>query len=283
MEYIKLNDNVRIPAIGFGVFQIPADGSTYNAVLEALKAGYRHIDGAAAYMNEEEVGKAMKDSGVPREDIFLTSKLWLSDYGYEKAKHGIERSLKHFETDYIDLYLLHQPYGDVPGAWKALEEYKAAGKLRSIGVSNMSPKLWKKYVPDFATKPSVNQVEFNPYCQQREIREIMAKDDVKLEAWGPLGQGNKDLLQDPVIVKIAEKYGKNVGQVMIRFEIQEEIITLPKSTNPDRIKSNIDVFDFELTPEEIDEMRSLDKGHGNHDPDAPGVGEMLLNAYVIPD
>ena len=282
-EYVKLNDNVRIPVIGFGVFQIPNDGSTYQAVLEALKAGYRHVDGAAAYMNEEEVGKAMKDSGIPREEIFLTSKLWLSDYGYEKAKHGIERSLKHFETDYIDLYLLHQPYGDVAGAWKALEEYKATGKLRSIGVSNMTPKLWNEFVPQFATKPSVNQVEFNPYYQQKEIREIMAKDDVKVEAWGPLGQGNKDMLQDRLIVKLAKKYGKNVGQIMLRFEIQEGIIVLPKSTNPERIKSNLDVFDFELTEDEMNEMRSLDKGYGVHNPDAPGIGEMLLNAYVIPD
>lgn len=283
MECIRLNDNVRIPVIGFGVFQIPADGSTYKAVLEALKAGYRHLDGAAAYMNEEEVGKAMRDSGIPREEIFLTSKLWLSDYGYEMAKHGIERSLKHFDTDYIDLYLIHQPYGDVLGTWKAMEEYKAAGKLRSIGVSNMTPKIWNDFVPQFTVKPSVNQVEFNPFCQQKEIRKLMEKDNVKLEAWGPLGQGNKDMLTDPVIVRLAAKYGKNVGQVMIRFEVQEGIITLPKSTNPERIKSNLDVFDFELTEDEMNEMRALDKGHGVHDPDAPGVGEMLLKAYVIED
>lgn len=283
MDCIKLNDNVRIPVIGFGVFQIPADGSTYKAVLEALKAGYRHIDGAAAYFNEEEVGRAMKDSGIPREEIFLTSKLWLQDYGYEPAKKGIERSLRHFDTDYIDLYLIHQPYGDVPGAWKAMEEYKAAGKLRSIGVSNMTPKIWKEFVPQFSIKPSVNQVEFNPYCQQKAIRELMAKDDVRLEAWGPLGQGNKEMLTNPVIVKLAEKYGKNVGQIMIRFEVQEGIITLPKSTNPERIKSNLDVFDFALTEDEMNEMRNLDRGHGVHDPDAPGVAEMLRSAFVIED
>ena len=182
-----------------------------------------------------------------------------------------------------DLYLLHQPYGDVTGAWKALEEYKAAGKLRSIGVSNMTPKIWNEFVPKFDTKPSVNQVEFNPYCQQKEIRKIMHKDDVKLEAWGPLGQGNKELLNEPIIVKIAEKYNKNVGQVMLRFELQEGIIVLPKSTNPERIRTNLDVFDFELTEDEMNEMRSLDKGHGVHDPDEPGVGEMLLKAYVIED
>lgn len=282
MDYIKLNDNVRIPAIGFGTFLIPADGSTYQAVRDALSAGYRHIDTAAAYFNEEEVGRAIKDSGIVREEIFLTTKLWLSDYGYEQAKIGIERSLKKLGT-WLDLLLIHQPYGDVPGAWKAMEEYKEKGLIRSIGVSNMTPKIWNEFVPQFRTKPSVNQVEFNPYCQQKEIREIMAKDDVKLEAWGPLGQGNKELLQDPVIVRLAEKYGKNVGQIMIRFEVQEGIITLPKSTNPVRIQSNLDVFDFALTEEEMEEMRGLDKGHGSHDPDAPGIGEMLLKAYVITD
>lgn len=282
MDYIKLNDNVRIPAVGFGTFQIPADGSTYKAVREALDAGYRHIDTAAAYFNEEEVGRAIKDSGIVREEIFLTTKLWLSDYGYEQAKVGIERCLRHLDS-YCDLMLIHQPYGDVPGAWKAMEEYKAKGLIRSIGVSNMSPKIWNEFVPQFATRPSVNQVEFNPYCQQKEIRAIMAKDDVKLEAWGPLGQGNKELLADPVITGLAEKYGKNVGQIMIRFEVQEGIITLPKSTNPERIKSNLDVFDFALTEEEMEAMRGLDKGHGRHNPDAPGVAEMLLSAYVIKD
>jgi organophosphate reductase len=281
MDFIRLNDNVRIPVIGFGVFMIPNDGSTYRAVLEALKAGYRHIDGAAAYFNEEEVGRAMKDSGLPREEIFLTSKLWLQDYGYEPAKKGIERSLRHFDTDYIDLYLIHQPYGDVPGAWKAMEEYKAAGKLRSIGVSNMTPDIWKNFIPQFDTKPSVNQIEFNPFTQQKEIRKMMAECDTKIEAYFPLGHGNKELLEHPVIVKLAEKYGKNAGQICIRFEVQEGVVALPKSTNPERIRTNLDVFDFELTDEEMDEIRKLDTGKSSHDPDAPGVEKMLREAFVI--
>ena len=283
MEYIALNDGNKIPAIGFGVFTIPNDGPTYEAVTQALKAGYRHIDTAAAYFNEEDVGRAVRDSGIPRDEIFITSKLWLQDHGYEAAKKGIARSLRKLDLGYIDLYLVHQPYGDVAGAWKAMEEAKAEGTLRSIGVSNMSPVLWKKFVPDFATKPAVNQVEFNPLFQQKEIRALMAETDTKLEAWYPLGHGNAGLLGNPVITKLAEKYGKNAGQIILRFEVQEGVITLPKSTNPERIRTNLDVFDFELTAEEMNEMRALDTGKGSHDPDAPGVEEMLRGAFVIED
>lgn len=283
MEYIVLNDGNKIPAIGFGVFTIPNDGPTYEAVTQALKAGYRHIDTAAAYYNEEDVGRAVRDSGIPRDEIFITSKLWLQDHGYEAAKKGIARSLRKLDLGYIDLYLVHQPYGDVAGAWKAMEEAKAEGTLKSIGVSNMSPVLWKKFVPDFATKPAVNQVEFNPLFQQKEIRALMAETDTKLEAWYPLGHGNAGLLGDPVITKLAEKYGKNAGQIILRFEVQEGVITLPKSTNPERIRTNLDVFDFELTEEEMNEMRALDTGKGSHNPDAPGVEEMLRGAFVIED
>ena len=283
MEYIALNDGNKITAIGFGVFTIPNDGPTYEAVTQALKAGYRHIDTAAAYFNEEDVGRAVRDSGIPRDEIFITSKLWLQDHGYEAAKKGIARSLRKLDLGYIDLYLVHQPYGDVAGAWKAMEEAKAEGTLRSIGVSNMSPVLWKKFVPDFATKPAVNQVEFNPLFQQKEIRALMAETDTKLEAWYPLGHGNAGLLGNPVITKLAEKYGKNAGQIILRFEVQEGVITLPKSTNPERIRTNLDVFDFELTAEEMNEMRALDTGKGSHDPDAPGVEEMLRGAFVIED
>ncbi|MDE7208070.1 MAG: aldo/keto reductase [Lachnospiraceae bacterium] len=283
MEIITLNDGSKIPAIGFGVFMIPNDGSTYNAVTEALKAGYRHIDTATAYFNEDEVGKAIKDSGIPRSEIYVTSKLWLSHYGYERAKIGIERSLKKLGLDYIDLYLIHQPYGDVPGAWKAMEEAKAEGKLKSIGVSNMTPKIWNAFVPQFATKPSVNQIEFNPFTQQKEIRAIMEKDDVKAEAWYPMGHGNAELLTHPVITRLAKKYGKNAGQICIRFEVQEGIITLPKSTNAERIKTNLDVFDFAFTAEEMEELHSLDTGKSSHNPDAEGIGETLLNAFVVED
>ncbi|WP_127059280.1 aldo/keto reductase [Veillonella ratti] len=278
---VTLNDGVKIPVYGFGTFQIPADGSTYKAVREALDLGIRHIDTAVAYFNEHEVGQAIRESGIPREDIFLTSKLWLQDYGYEAAKKGIETSLRKLGLDYMDLYLIHQPYGDVPGAWQAMKDAKAEGKIRSLGVSNMTPKIWNQFVPQFKTMPSVNQVEFNPYYQQKDIRKIMAEHDVKLEAWGPLGQGNANLLKNPVITKIADAHGKNAGQVILRFELQEGAIVFPKSTNLERIKSNMDIFDFELTESEMNEMRGLDTGKGVHNPDNEGVAEFLLANYDV--
>lgn len=283
MTGITLNDGNKIPAVGFGVFLIPADGPTYDAVLTALKAGYRHIDTAAAYFNEADVGRAVRESGIPREEIFITSKLWLQDYGYEAAKKGLETSLEKLGMDYVDLYLLHQPYGDVAGAWKALEEARAAGKIRSIGVSNMTPKIWKEFVPQFETVPAVNQVECHPFFQQRELRELLAGDDVKIEAYQPLGHGDASLLSHPAITRLAEKYGKNAGQVILRFEVQDGLIVLPKSTNPERIAGNLDIFDFALTEDEMDALRALDTGKGHHDPEAPGVAEMLLQNYKIHD
>ena len=192
-------------------------------------------------------------------------------------------SLAKLGMDYIDLYLLHQPYGDVVGAWKALEEAMAEGKIRSIGVSNMTPKIWREFVPQFRTVPAVNQVECNPFFQQKELRELLEKDDVKIEAYKPLGHGNESLLSNPVIQILAEKYGKNAGQIILRFEVQEGMIVLPKSTNPERIAGNIDIFDFELAESEMEELRGLDTGKGDHDPEAPGVGEMLLANYKVHD
>lgn len=283
MEMITLNDGNKIPAVGFGVFLVPNDGPAYEAVSQALKAGYRHIDTAAAYFNESDVGKAVKDSGIPREEIFITSKLWLQDYGYEAARKGLETSLEKLGLEYVDLYLLHQPYGDVAGAWKALEEAKKEGRIKSIGVSNMTPTIWKEFVPQFDTMPAVNQVECNPFFQQRELRALLDEADVKIEAYQPLGHGDEALLSHPVIVKLAEKYGKNPGQIILRSEIQEGLIVLPKSTNPERIAGNIDIFDFELEDSEMEEIRALDTGKGHHDPEAPGVAEMLLANYKIHD
>ena len=277
----KLNDGNESPSFGFGVFQIPADGSTYKAVSNALKLGYRHIDTAAAYFNEQEVGKAIKDSGIPRDQIWVTSKMWLQDYAYEDAKKAIDTSLNNLGLDYIDLYLLHQPYGKVDEAWRALEEAQKAGKIRSIGVSNMSPKLWKKWVPNFNVTPAVNQVEFNPYFQQQELRDILADSHVALEDWAPLGEGNKDLFAEPVLNDLAKKYNKNVGQIILRYEHQLGVIVFPKSVHEARIKSNAEIFDFELTSDEMDALRKLDKGKGMHDPDAPGVADALLNAFDI--
>ncbi|MFV0561311.1 MAG: aldo/keto reductase [Enterococcus sp.] len=277
----KLNDHTEIPSMGFGVFQIPNDGSTYQSVRKALEVGYRHIDTAVAYFNEEEVGQAIQDSGIPREEIWLTSKMWLQDYAYEDAKKAINLSLKKLHTDYIDLYLIHQPYGKVDEAWKAMEEAKEAGKIHSIGVSNMTPQLWKKWEKSFTSMPSVNQVEFNPYFQQKELRQIMAKNHVTLEAWAPLGQGNRALFNEPVLKQLAEKYTKDIGQIILRFEYQEGVIVFPKTVHEIRMASNLAIFDFTLTSDEMDSIRRLDKEKGQHDPDTEGLGELLLNAYDV--
>ena len=272
---VKLNNGVEMPMLGFGVFQVPDLSQAEQAVTDALETGYRLIDTAVAYQNEEAVGKPIKDSDIPRDQIWVTSKLWLQDYAYEEAKKAIDLSLKKLSLDYVDLYLVHQPYGKVDEAWQAMEEAQEAGKIRSIGVSNMTPKLWKKFVPDFDVMPAVNQVEFNPYFQQKELRQIMAKNGVALEAWAPLGQGNAELFHKPVITKMAKKYGKDAGQIILRFEHQEGVTVFPKSVHEARIKSNMKIFDFELNSAEMDQMRALDKGKGMHDPDAPGVEEML--------
>lgn len=277
----KLNDGNDIPSMGFGVFQIPADGSTYRAVTDALKLGYRHIDTATAYFNEQEVGQAIKDSGIPRDQIWVTSKLWLQDYAYADAEKAIDASLTKLGLDYVDLYLIHQPYGKVNEAWQAMEEAQQAGKIRSIGVSNMTPKLWKKWVPNFKVTPAVNQVEFNPYYQQRALRDILADSHVALEAWAPLGQGNQDLFAEPILNALAKKYNKNVGQIILRYEHQLGVIIFPKSVHEARIKSNAEIFDFMLTIDEMDAIAKLDKGRGMHDPDAPGVEEMLLNTFDV--
>lgn len=283
MQYVQLNDGNKIPTVGFGVFLIKNDGETYDAVKYALKVGYRHIDTAAAYFNESDVGRAVKDSGIAREEIFVTSKIWLQDHGYEAAKKAVDVSLQKLGLDYMDLYLIHQPYGDVLGAWQALEEAKQAGKIKSIGVSNMSPKIYSELVPQFSTLPAVNQVECNPTFQQKELRSLMGVDGVKLEAWYPLGHGNRKLLENPAISAMAQKYGKNTGQIILRFEVQEGFIILPKSTNPERIAGNINIFDFELTADEMNTIRAMDTGKGSHNPDAPGVGDNLLRNYKIHD
>lgn len=283
MEYITLRDGNTIPAVGFGVFLIPNDGSTYDAVTKALRLGYRHIDTAAAYFNEDEVGRAVCDSGIPRDEIFVTSKLWLQDYGYDAACRGIDASLKKLGLDYIDLYLIHQPYGDVPGAWKAMEDAQKAGKIKSIGVSNMTPNIWNHFVPQFDTMPAVNQVECNPFFQQKKLREVLDACGTALEAYFPLGHGDEALLAHPLVTALAHKYNKTTGQIILRFEVQEGFVVLPKSTNPQHMADNIDIFDFSLTDEDMARMRSLDTGKGSHDPETPGMGDMLLKAYKVHD
>lgn len=280
MKTFKLNNQELIPAVGFGVFMIPNNGPTYEATLAALKAGYRHIDTAAGYMNESDVGKAIKDSGIDRSEIFITSKLWLQDYGYENAKKGIETSLRLLGVDYIDLYLLHQPYGDYLGAWRALEEAVKEGKIKSIGISNITVNLWNKFKDGMNIMPVVNQVEFNPFTQQKELRKVMDENHIRLEAWYPLGHGNKALLENETIVALANKYSKNAGQVILRWIYQEGVNSLPKSTNPERMRGNIDIFDFELTDKEMESIQALDTGKPTHNPEDPANETRLMGLKI---
>lgn len=280
MRTFELNDGHSIPSIGFGVFRIENDGPTYDATLKALTAGYRLIDTAAAYMNETDVGKAIKDSGIPREEIYLTSKLWLQDYGYENAKKGIETSLQNLGVDYIDLYLLHQPYGDTVGAWKALEEAVEEGKIRSIGISNHTIKLFKALYPSMKILPAVNQVECNPLFQQKELKEYMNLYGIRLEAWFPLGHGNKALLENKVLTALAAKYNKDVVQIILKWHQQEGIIALPKSTNEAHIISNIDIFDFELSDDDMAKIRNIDTNQGTHNPEDMSNAERLSKLKI---
>ena len=280
MKTFNLNNNENIPVIGFGVFMIPNNGPTYEATLAALKAGYRHIDTAAGYMYESDVGKAVKDSGVPREEIFITSKLWLQDYGYENAKKGIDNSLKALDTDYIDLYLLHQPYGDYLGSWRALEEAVEEGRIKSIGISNVTINLWNKFKDGMHMMPVVNQVEFNPFTQQKKLMAEMSKYNIRLEAWYPLGHGNKDLLENETIVSLANKYNKNAGQIILRWIYQEGVISLPKSTNIERMEGNIDIFDFELNNQEMQSIRDLDTGKSTHNPEDSANETRLMGLKI---
>lgn len=267
MNKMKLNDGTMIPSLGFGVFMVPDDGTCEQAVSTALKAGYRLIDTAAAYMNENGVGKAIAASGIPREEIYITSKLWMQDYGYEAAKKGIDRSLANLGVDYIDLYLLHQPYGDTAGAWKALEEGVKEGKIKSIGISNHTIVFLQKLMPHMSILPSVNQMECNPFFQQTELRKYMKQYGIRLEAWFPLGHGDEKLLHDERLLGLSEKYGKDVGQIILRWHLQEGIIAIPKATGESHIKGNIDIFDFNLTEAEMAMIHSMDTGKGTHNPE----------------
>ena len=283
MEQIVLHDGNVIPAVGFGVFLIPNHGPAYTAVREALRVGYRHIDGAAVYLNESDVGRAVRDSGLPREEIFVTSKLWLQDFAYADAKKAIDTTLQNLGLDYLDLYLIHQPYGKVDEAWRAMEEAQRAGKIKSLGVSNMTPKIWNAFVPHFATLPTVNQVECHPFFQQRELRQLLEPLQVKIEAYYPLCHGSAALLGQETVTALAAKYGKTAAQILLRFEVQDGLIVLPKSVQPERIAANIDIFDFALSDAEMAAMRALDTGSGVHDPDRPGVAESLLARYKVHD
>lgn len=244
---------------GFGVFQVPDLAVCEQAVSDALATGYRLIDTAAAYMNEEAVGAAIAKSPVACEDIFVTSKLWVDHFTYEKAKQGIDDSLRKLGLDYLDLYLLHQPYGDVAGAWRALEEAQQAGKIRSIGVSNFAPDQLINLELMSNVKPAVNQIEVSPWYQEQDEVRFAQEQDVQVEAWAPFAEGKHHIFTDPTIAQIGAKYGKSNGQVILRWLLQRGIVAIPKSVHKERMEENFDVFDFELSEEDMATMASLDK------------------------
>lgn len=255
----KLNNGVEMPVLGFGVFQVPDPKECKQAVLDALASGYRLLDTAAAYQNEAAVGEAIKESGIAREEIFVTSKLWVSDFTYERAKAGIERSLELLGLDHIDLYLLHQPYGDTIGAWRALEEAYQAGKIRAIGVSNFYADQLKDLELTTNIKPAVNQIEVNPWFQQEAEVNFAQSEDILVEAWAPFAEGKHNIFTNEKIKAIGEKYGRSNGQIILRWLLQRGITVIPKSVHKNRMEENINVFDFELSPADMEVMVSLDK------------------------
>ena len=258
--YITLNDGTKIPQFGLGVYMVPDGSETENAVLDALKMGIRHIDTAHAYQNERSVGRAVKASGVPREEVWITTKLWPSEYGEGKTAEAIDRMLSRLDTDTIDLLLLHQQFGDYLGAWKDMEKAVRAGKVRSIGISNFESDRLEELCGAAEIKPSVLQVECHPYYQQGALKKRIAPYDTVIESWYPLGHGDKGLLNEALFTTLAKKYGKSNAQVILRWHIQEGTIVFPKTTNPQHMKDNFNIFDFQLTAEEMDKIRALDSG-----------------------
>ena len=261
METLSLSNGLQMPVLGYGVYRVNPD-ECKECVSEALKAGYRHIDTAQSYANEAEVGSAIAASGIPREEVFITSKVWIDNFGRGKTRRSIEESLRKLQTPYIDLMLLHQPFGDTYGAWKDMEELYEEGKLKAIGISNFYADRMVEFC-NFAcenVKPMVNQVEIHPYHQQNELLGWMSKYDILPEAWAPLGEGRDGLFQDPVLLGIAAKYGKSLHQVVLRWHIQRGIAIFPMSKNPSHMADNLNIFDFELSAEDMAAIAALDKG-----------------------
>ncbi|MRR28760.1 aldo/keto reductase [bacterium] len=258
MQTVKLNNGVEIPILGFGVFQIADSVECERSVVDAIQTGYTHIDTAASYMNEESVGRGVRQSGVAREKLFITTKLWIQSNGYEGTKKAFENSLKRLNMDYVDLYLIHQPYGDVYGEWRAMEELYQQGKMKAIGVSNFQPDRMMDLMIHNKIKPAVNQIEVNPFQQQIETKKFMLDQTVQIEAWAPFAEGRNNIFQNEVLVSIAEKHHKSAAQVILRWVIQRGIIALAKSTRKERMLENISVFDFELSAEEMAAISTLD-------------------------
>ena len=270
MEYITLNNGVKMPKLGYGVYQIdPAEAE--RCVLDAISVGYRSIDTAQAYSNEEGVGNAIVKCGIPREELFITTKVWISNSGYEKAKASIEESLRKLQTNYIDLLLIHQPFGDYYGTYRAMEEAYKAGKVKAIGVSNFYPDRFIDIHHFAEIKPAINQVETHVFQQQKTAKEYLKKCGAQIESWGPFAEGKNDYFNNPVLKEIGAKHGKSAAQVALRFLMQSDVVVIPKSTHKERMEENFNVFDFTLTAEEMSAIEALDGGESlffsNYDPE----------------
>ncbi|MEK3862130.1 aldo/keto reductase [Paenibacillus sp. FSL L8-0493] len=258
MQTVTLNNGVEMPILGFGVYQMNDASECEQSVYEAIMAGYRLIDTAAAYQNEEAVGRAIKRSGVPREEIFITTKLWIQDAGYERTKKAFAKSLDRLQVDYLDLYLIHQPFGDVYGSWRAMEELYREGKIKAIGVSNFQMDRLIDLISHNEITPAINQIETHPFQQQIESANYMKEKNVQIESWGPFAEGRNNLFNNEVLVSIAEKYQKSVAQVVLRWLTQRGVIAIPKSTHKERIIENFNIFDFELNQEDLETIATLD-------------------------
>jgi 2,5-diketo-D-gluconate reductase A len=266
--FVTLNNGINMPAIGFGVFQINDLEQCEQSVYDALTVGYRLIDTAASYQNEKAVGRAIKRSGIPREELFITSKIWVQDVNYEGAKKAYQRSLEKLQLDYLDLYLLHQPYNDVFGAWRALEELYEKGKVKAIGVSNFTGAKLVDFILNNRITPMVNQIEIHPFNQQVEAIKVMREYKVQPEGWAPFAEGRQNLFTNEILAEIAKQYGKTVGQVVLRWNVQRGIVVIPKSVRKERMIENFNIFDFELSNEDMEKIKKLDENKGlfvNHE------------------
>ncbi|MDO7874249.1 aldo/keto reductase [Hymenobacter sp. ASUV-10] len=260
MQTVILNNGVEMPLLGFGVYQIPDAAECEASVLAALRAGYRLIDTAAVYGNEEAVGNAIKKSGVPREELFITTKLWVSDASYEDAKPAFELSLQKLQLDYLDLYLIHQPFGDVYGAWRAMEELYREGRVKAVGVSNFPPDRVMDFIVHHEVAPAVNQIETHPFHQQVETQQFLAENKVQIESWGPFAEGRNNMFNNELLAALAGKYQRTVAQIILRWLTQRGVVVIPKSVRPERIAENFQVFDFELSTEDMAAVQTLDTG-----------------------
>ncbi|MCQ4085680.1 aldo/keto reductase [Saccharibacillus sp. JS10] len=270
MSTVTLNNGIQMPLLGFGVYQIPDPQQCEDAVYEALQAGYRLIDTAAGYMNEEAVGRAIKRSGIPREELFITTKVWIQDAGHESTKLAFAKSLAKLQLDYLDLYLVHQPFGDYYGAWRAMEELHLEGKIRAIGVSNFTPDRLMDLIVHNQIVPAVNQIETHPFYHQNESAAFMSEQGVQHQSWAPFAEGLNGMFENEVLQKIADSHQKSVAQVILRWLIERKIVAIPKSVNKERIIENFDIFDFELSAAELEQIAALDRNQtlfmSVHDP-----------------